>query len=162
MSRGHVLILQLRVCGGFNMLVIGVANRQWSWWKTSSGLPCRSRPVRRIYLGMMIQTLTSLYHQKSQPMKPTFRRLIAFNERKKESFHYWESRLQNSSQPSWSLSSPIDAVYSTTDRMNISTSFPMPSIQRHEGISTATFYHAACALVSLKCPEKKMLSLAVW
>lgn len=117
--------------------------------------------------GMMIQTLTSFYHQKSQPMKPTFRQLIAFNERKKESFHYWASRLQNSSQPSWSLSSPSDAVYSTADRINVSISFPMPSIQHHEGISTATFYHAAfyhaaCALVFLKCPEKKMLSLAVW
>lgn len=151
LGQSFIRFIAIHDCGGKHRLVFRIAHAQFDGYTW----------------GMMIQTLTSFYHQKSQPMKPTFRQLIAFNERKKESFHYWASRLQNSSQPSWSLSSPSDAVYSTTDRINVSISFPMPSIQRHEGISTATFYHAAfyhaaCALVFLKCPEKKMLSLAVW
>ena len=95
----------------------------------------------------MIQTLAALYHQQTLPAQPSFRQLIAFNESKKEqSLSYWISRLQGSGHPSWSSPSPIDAVYSTSDRMTITTSFAMPNVQHHEGISGATFFHAACAM----------------
>ncbi|KUM62352.1 hypothetical protein ACN42_g4754 [Penicillium freii] len=97
--------------------------------------------------GIMIQALAALYHQQPLPTQPTFRELIYFNEReKKQSLIYWTSRLHNSCHPSWRPASRIDAVYSTSDRMTVTTSFSIPNVKRHEGISVATFFHAACAI----------------
>ena len=140
LGRSFIRFVAIRDQGGKHRLVFRVAHAQFDGYTW----------------GMMIQALASVYHQQSQPTRPTFRQLIAFKERKKEeSLYYWASRLQNSSRPSWSLASPVAAVYSTADRMTVTTSFPMPNVQRHEGISAATFFHAACALVFSQMSEQK-------
>jgi aryl carrier-like protein len=131
LGRSFIRFMAIRHQAGKHRLVFRIAHAQFDGYTW----------------GMMIQTLAALYHQQSLPMQPTFRQFIVFNERKKEqSLPYWTSRLRNYCHPSWSPASRIDAVYSTSDRMTASTSFQMPNVQRHEGISGATFFHAACAI----------------
>lgn len=131
LGQSFIRFIAIRHQGGKHRLVFRIAHAQFDGYTW----------------GMMIQTLAALYHQQTLPAQPSFRQLIAFNESKKEqSLSYWISRLQGSGHPSWSSPSPIDAVYSTSDRMTITTSFAMPNVQHHEGISGATFFHAACAM----------------
>ncbi|OJJ36076.1 hypothetical protein ASPWEDRAFT_60166 [Aspergillus wentii DTO 134E9] len=130
-GQSFIRFMAIRHRGGQHRLVFRIAHAQFDGYTW----------------GMMIQALAALYHQQSLPTQPTFRQFISFREHKKaQSLTYWTSRLQTSCHPSWSSSSPIDAVYSTADRMTVATSFPMPNSQRHEGISSATFFHAACAI----------------
>ena len=131
LGRSFIRFLAIRHQGGKYRLVFRIAHAQFDGYTW----------------GMMIQALAALYHQQTLPAQPSFRQLIAFNESKKEqSLSYWTSRLQGSGHPSWSSPCPIDAVYSISDRMTLTTSFAMPNLQRHEGISGATFFHAACAM----------------
>ena len=131
LGQSFIRFMAIRHQGGKHRLVFRIAHAQFDGYTW----------------GMMIQTLAALYHQQTLPAQPSFRQLIAFNESKKEqSLSYWTSRLQGSGHPSWSSPSPIDAVYSTSDRMTLTTSFAMPNVQHHEGISGATFFHAACAM----------------
>lgn len=131
LGQSFIRFVAIRHQGGKHRLVFRIAHAQFDGYTWST----------------MIQTLAALYYQQSLPMQPTFRQFIAFNERKKEqSLSYWTSRLRKSCHPTWSPASCSDTVYSTSDRMTVTTSFPMPNVQRHEGISSATFFHAACAI----------------
>jgi hypothetical protein len=98
--------------------------------------------------GLVLKTLSSIYSQDHLPSPPTFAQFVAHNELKKEeSLHYWTSRLQRSSYPSWSSSDSTEFVYNTRDRLTIKETIQMPNAQRHDGISAATIFHAACAVV---------------
>ena len=131
LGRSFIRFMAIRHQGGKHRLVFRIAHAQFDGYTCS----------------MMIQALAALYHQQPLPAQPSFRQLIAFNERKKEqSLSYWTSRLQNFCHPNWSPAGPIDAIYSTSDRMTLTTSFAIPNFQHHEGISGATFFHAACAM----------------
>ncbi|KAE8364752.1 hypothetical protein BDV27DRAFT_157514 [Aspergillus caelatus] len=131
LGRSFIRFMAIRHQAGKHRLVFRIAHAQFDGYTW----------------GMMIQTLAALYYQQSLPTQPTFRQFIAFNEHKKaQSLPYWSSRLRDYCHPSWSPASGIDAVYNTSDRMTVTTSFSMPNIQRHEGISSATFFHAACAI----------------
>ncbi|KAB8269059.1 hypothetical protein BDV30DRAFT_251720 [Aspergillus minisclerotigenes] len=131
LGQSFIRFVAIRHQGGKHRLVFRIAHAQFDGYTW----------------GTMIQTLAALYYQQSLPMQPTFRQFISFNERKKEqSLSYWTSRLRRSCHPTWSPASCSDTVYSTSDRMTVTTSFSMPNIQRHEGISGATFFHAACAI----------------
>ncbi|KAL4954841.1 hypothetical protein BDW69DRAFT_183157 [Aspergillus filifer] len=101
--------------------------------------------------GSMIQALATLYHQQSLPTQPSFAQFMHLKEHKRsQSLSYWASRLQNHAYPDphWTSSSPslIDAVYTPSDRLTYTTTIPMPNVTHHNGISPATFFHAACAI----------------
>ncbi|KAK6087840.1 non-ribosomal peptide synthetase protein [Seiridium cupressi] len=97
--------------------------------------------------GIVLQTLSSIYVGEHLPPVPTFGQYIAFNEtRKEESIRYWASKLQGTSQPSWSASDPTGHVYSTEHRLTIQESIPMPNTLKGDEVSTATLFHAACAI----------------
>jgi amino acid adenylation domain-containing protein len=98
--------------------------------------------------GLVLQTLSTIYSQERLPTLPSFGQFIALNELKKEeSLRYWTSRLQRSSYPSWSLSDSTNCLYNTKDRLTMKETIHMPNTQRPEGVSAATVFHAACAVV---------------
>ncbi len=97
--------------------------------------------------GVVLQTLSSIYNQERLPPSPNFSQYIAFMEMEKEqSLRYWSSRLQGSSYPSWSASDSTSRVYGTENRLTIKETVLMPDTKRHEGVSAATIFHAACAV----------------
>jgi hypothetical protein len=101
-------------------------------------------------LPSVLQALSSFYnHELLLPPPPAFGHLIAWTQLKQESsLRYWRSRLQNSLFPSWSSSSPTKSTWTTEDRLTMKRTTYMPNLlQRHDGISPATMFHAACAVV---------------
>ncbi|KAH8597089.1 hypothetical protein B0O99DRAFT_685008 [Bisporella sp. PMI_857] len=101
--------------------------------------------------GMVLKALSSVYVQHSLFATGDFAQYIAFNEsRKQRSLEYWAARLQDSPYPSWVPVSPFIEKYISQDRLTMKRTIKMPNAQRHEGISAATIFHAACVLVFAK------------
>lgn len=98
-------------------------------------------------LGGILHTLSSIYGQSTLPQPTSFSSFVRFTASKKtESLEYWASRLQASCYPGWASNRFADLSCSTTDRLTLKRTIPMPDINRLEGISPATMFHAACAM----------------
>lgn len=99
----------------------------------------------------VLHTLSQLYANETLPSPPSFADVVSFNSSKKrESLEYWSSRLHNSKPPTWwntSSTSPSKTTYTIDDRIVLSQTAPLPTIDQCEGVSPATIFHAACALV---------------
>ncbi|KAI4165618.1 MAG: hypothetical protein LQ342_000560 [Letrouitia transgressa] len=101
-------------------------------------------------LGMLFESLSSMYHGEKLSKPPAFTQFMAFNkQREKSSLAYWNQRLEGSTFPYWSTSDPTSPAlaYDVEDRMNIEVKIPMATISRTDGYSPATFFHAACCIV---------------
>lgn len=98
--------------------------------------------------GTVLQTLSSIYNQERIPTPPSFSQFIAYIElKKKESFQHWTSRLQGLSFPNWGVNDLAGYVSNTEDRLTMKETIHMPNAEHHEGVSAATVFHAACAVV---------------
>lgn len=100
----------------------------------------------------VLEALWSIYNQDSSlSVGPSFNQYIAYSEGKRqESQEYWRSRLQRAPAPIWRSSATDDAVLSNpVNRLTLKETIPMPSklSQAQDGVSVATLFHAACALV---------------
>lgn len=98
----------------------------------------------------VLRTLSHIYcnNEEQQVITPTFGQYMAFNDsRKDDSIQYWTSRLQGSSYPRWSGTDPTNKLYSAEHRLTIQQCVPTPDMKSYDdGISTATLFHAACAV----------------
>jgi aryl carrier-like protein len=100
----------------------------------------------------VLRTLSHIYCSSSgeqqQTMTPTFGQYMAFNNSvRDENIRYWTSRLQGSSYPRWSGTDPTNKLYGAEHRLTVQECVPMPDMGSYDdGISTATLFHAACAV----------------
>jgi Non-ribosomal peptide synthetase modules and related proteins len=93
-------------------------------------------------------SLSSLYCGDTLPDQPKFAQYITYREDKKtDAFAYWTSRLKHTPNPKWSSIDYSNHVYTTKDRLTVKATIPMPEGQLVEGMSPATLFHAACAMV---------------
>lgn len=96
----------------------------------------------------VLRSLSSLYCGNTLPDQPTFAQYITYREDEKaNSFAYWASRLKHASNPNWSSVDYSNRVYTTMDRLTVKATVPMPEGRLVEGMSPATLFHAACAIV---------------
>ncbi|KAB5554579.1 hypothetical protein GE09DRAFT_1203703 [Coniochaeta sp. 2T2.1] len=100
----------------------------------------------------VLRTLSNIYCSSSsgehQTVTPTFGQYMAVNDsRRDENIRYWTSRLQGSSYPRWSGTDPTNRLYGAEHRLTVQECVPMPDMGSYDdGISTATLFHAACAV----------------
>lgn len=101
----------------------------------------------------VLQMLSRIYGSSSnngeqQIVTPAFGEYMAFNDTKQdENIRYWTSRLKGSSYPSWGGTDLTNKVYGAVHRLTVQECIPMPDMSSyHDGISTATLFHAACAI----------------
>ncbi|KAE8555139.1 hypothetical protein EYB25_003687 [Talaromyces marneffei] len=98
-------------------------------------------------LGSILQTLSSIYNKDHLAQPISFSNFIAFITLKKpDSLRYWASRLEGSCFPGWPSNRLQGSSYDTTDRLTMKRTILMPDINRQEGVSAATIFHAACAI----------------
>ncbi|KGO55086.1 AMP-dependent synthetase/ligase [Penicillium expansum] len=96
----------------------------------------------------VLRSLSSLYCGETLSDEPKFAQYIAYREDKKaDAFTYWTSRLKHTPNPNWSSIDYSKSVYSTKDRLTMKATVPMPEGRLVEGMSPATLFHAACAMV---------------
>ncbi|OQE09562.1 hypothetical protein PENVUL_c006G05047 [Penicillium vulpinum] len=96
----------------------------------------------------VLRSLSSLYCGDTLPDQPKFSQYIAYREdNKANAFAYWSSRLEDTRNPNWSGVDCSKRVYTTMDRLTMKATIPIPKGQLVEGISPATLFHAACAIV---------------
>lgn len=99
--------------------------------------------------GAVLESLSSIYYTGTVGPTPAFSQYVSYKHHMRiDALEYWSSRLRGSSHPSWNkvLASP-EVVYTTSDRLVLQRTIPLPDGKRFEGISTATVFHAACAIV---------------
>lgn len=103
--------------------------------------------------GSVLEALWSIYSQQdsSLSMGPRFSQYIAYSESKREgSQEYWRSRLQGSPRPCWSTTVHDDAILCNPENrltLKMTIAIPLKLSQAQDGVSVATLFHAACALV---------------
>lgn len=98
-------------------------------------------------LGGILHALSSIYGQSILPQPISFSSLVHFIALKRpESLKYWASRLQGSCYPGWASNRLAELFCNTADRLTLKRIIPMPDIDRLEGVSPATIFHAACAI----------------
>ncbi|KAK7976909.1 hypothetical protein PG989_015372 [Apiospora arundinis] len=100
----------------------------------------------------VLDALWSIYkNDKSVAIGPGFSQYIAYSERdRRDGQQYWWSRLRGSPTPTWTrgVSDVDDADLCHPDnRLTLKERIPMPSRQIQDGVSVASLFHAACALV---------------
>ncbi|KAF7526585.1 hypothetical protein PCG10_003976 [Penicillium crustosum] len=96
----------------------------------------------------VLRSLSSLYCGDTLSDQPRFAQYITYREDKKtDAFAYWTSRLEHTPNPRWSSVDYSNRVYTTKDRLTVKATIPMPEGRLVEGMSTATLFHAACAMV---------------
>lgn len=96
----------------------------------------------------VLRSLSSLYCGDTLSDQPRFAQYITYREDKKtDAFAYWTSRLEHTPNPRWSSVDYSNRVYTTKDRLTMKATIPMPEGRLVEGMSTATLFHAACAMV---------------
>ncbi|OQE37215.1 hypothetical protein PENCOP_c010G01994 [Penicillium coprophilum] len=92
-------------------------------------------------------SLSSLYCGDTVPSEPKFAQYITYRESMKlNSYNYWTRRLKHAPNPNWIVDCSSHA-YTVMDRLTVKTTIPMPEGRLFEGISPATLFHAACAIV---------------
>ncbi|KAK8115446.1 hypothetical protein PG984_011948 [Apiospora sp. TS-2023a] len=102
--------------------------------------------------GSVLEALWSIYNQQDLCVGFSFSQYIAYSESKRqESQEYWRSRLQGAPAPIWRTKVTDEAVLcNPANRLTMKETIPMPSkliSQAQDGVSVATLFHAACALV---------------
>ncbi|KAJ5210468.1 AMP-dependent synthetase/ligase [Penicillium cf. griseofulvum] len=98
----------------------------------------------------VLRSLSSLYCGDTLPDQPKFAQYTSYRESMKaDAFAYWTTRLKLAPNPDWSSvdGSNSDCVYTTMDRLTVKATIPMPEGRLSEGMSPATLFHAACAMV---------------
>ncbi|CAI7609080.1 unnamed protein product [Penicillium viridicatum] len=96
----------------------------------------------------VLRSLSSLYCGDTLSDQPKFAQYITYREDKKtDAFAYWTSRLEHTPNPKWSSVDYSNCVYTTKDRLTVKATIPMPEGRLVEGMSPATLFHAACAMV---------------
>ncbi|KAI9709702.1 MAG: NRPS [Bogoriella megaspora] len=98
----------------------------------------------------MLERLASTYNgNKDRPSPAAFKQFIAHQSSGREaSLQYWRTRLYGSLPPTWNRETTVPQTpqtYTPSDRLIFSHTIRLP--QPRAGISTATLFHAACALV---------------
>ncbi|KAF7591575.1 hypothetical protein BBP40_001323 [Aspergillus hancockii] len=98
--------------------------------------------------GILIENLSFIYAGHSLRLPSSFSQYMSFKEEKRrDSLQYWTSRLQASTYPIWSPGGlSRNFICDSADRLTIKQTIPMPNIQHHDCVSTATIFHAACAI----------------
>ncbi|KAJ5372305.1 AMP-dependent synthetase/ligase [Penicillium concentricum] len=95
----------------------------------------------------VLRSLSSLYCGDTLPDEPKFPQYITYREDEKaNAFAYWSSRLEHAQNPNWTGVDYSNRVYTTTDRLTVKATIPMPEGRLFEGMSPATLFHAACAM----------------
>jgi aryl carrier-like protein len=98
--------------------------------------------------GTVLRGLSSIYCDEALPTPPAFAQYISYREHKKvDAIAYWASRLEQAPCPTWSSTHSPLPLYTTIDRLTLKATIPMPDSRLTEGISPATLFHAACAIV---------------
>jgi aryl carrier-like protein len=96
----------------------------------------------------VLHSLSSLYCGDSIPNQPNFTQYITYREDKKaNAFAYWASRLKHAPNTKWSSVDYSNRLYTTSDRLTVKATIPMPEGRLAEGMSPATLFHAACAII---------------
>ncbi|CAG8905552.1 unnamed protein product [Penicillium egyptiacum] len=96
----------------------------------------------------VLRSLSSLYCGDNLPNQPEFTQYITYREEEKaNALAYWASRLKPAPNPNWSSVDYSNRVYTTMDRLTVKATIPMPESRLVEGMSPATLFHAACAMV---------------
>ncbi|EKV04333.1 HC-toxin synthetase [Penicillium digitatum PHI26] len=96
----------------------------------------------------VLRNLSSLYCGETPPDQPKFTQYITYREDNKAgAFTYWTSRLKHTPNPNWSSVNYSNCAYSTKDRLTMKATIPIPKGSLVEGMSPATLFHAACAMV---------------
>lgn len=96
----------------------------------------------------VLRTLSSIYSSDTLPSQLDFSQYITYLESKKpDTFAYWASRLKDTPDPSWSRPASSDRAFSTSDRLTVKATIPMPNSHLAEGLLPASLFHAACAMV---------------
>ncbi|KAJ5816716.1 AMP-dependent synthetase/ligase [Penicillium robsamsonii] len=98
----------------------------------------------------VLRSLSSLYCGDTLPNEPKFAQYITYRENMKaNAFAYWATRLKHAPNPGWSGvdCSNSNRVYTTSDRLTVKATIPIPEGRLFEGMSPATLFHAACAMV---------------
>ena len=101
-------------------------------------------------LGLLLETLSSMYKGEELSKAPSFAQFMAFNkQREKTNLAYWTQRLKGSMYPHWSTSNPASPAlaYSLEDRLVLEEKIPTPASSHAHGYSLATIFHAACCIV---------------
>ncbi|KAK7991221.1 Nonribosomal peptide synthetase 13 [Apiospora saccharicola] len=116
--------------------------------------------------GSVLEALWSIYNQQDLSLSagPSFSQYIAYSESKRqESQAYWRSRLQGSPTPIWKTNVTDEAVLcNPANRLTMKETIPIPSqliSQAQDGVSVATLFHAACALVLSRHYEQPKIVL---
>ncbi|KAH8690320.1 putative nonribosomal peptide synthase [Talaromyces proteolyticus] len=130
---GHSFIrfIVLRHSGGNHRLIFRISHAQFddfSW-------------------GTVLSALSSIYVDDDVPTQPTFAQYLSYRERtKSQSLAYWTSRIRRANYPIWSTSK-LPSTLASSDRLVVEETFEMPSLERIQGVSIATIFHSACAIV---------------
>ncbi|RAL12432.1 putative nonribosomal peptide synthase [Aspergillus homomorphus CBS 101889] len=103
----------------------------------------------------VLEALSLLYRDQpaALPQLPSYRQVLAFHHRcKQQSLEYWACRLHQANYLNGLSSVPSAPAHRANDpanRLTVTRTIPMPQSRKqdHEGISTATFFHAACGIV---------------
>ena len=101
-------------------------------------------------LGMLLESLSSMYNGEKLSEAPSFAQFMAFNkQREKSNLMYWTRRLEGSTFPQWSTSNPTPPAraYGLEDRLVMEETMPMPVTSHTHGYSLATIFHTACCIV---------------
>ncbi|KAK8085892.1 hypothetical protein PG997_007163 [Apiospora hydei] len=138
LGRAFIRVIVVKHASGKHKFILRISHAQFDGFSWDS----------------VIETLSSFYIQDSSlPLGPSFSQYIAHSERRREeSQQYWRSRLQGSPAPCWKtdLSGPDAAAFCNPEnRLTLKETIEMPSklSQNQDGVSVATLFHAACALV---------------
>ncbi|KAJ5780658.1 AMP-dependent synthetase/ligase [Penicillium paradoxum] len=96
----------------------------------------------------VLRTLFSIYSGDTLPVQLDFAQYATYRaDKKTDAFTYWTSRLKDTPNPAWGRKDYSNQDFSTSDRLTVRATIPMPKAQLAEGLLPASLFHAACAMV---------------